>query len=93
MSNRHSMFSTSSKIIADGQFLISIYLVPGLLLPGGGEALDSVPDVPHWPRGAGLLLHGLDVEGDGLVLALDSVGVHLHHLSIDSLCNTRLVMW
>ena len=91
------MFSTSSKIIADGQFLISIYLVPGLLLPGGGggggEALDGVPDVPHRPRGAGLLLHGLDVEGDGLVLVLDSVGVHLHHLSIDSLCNTRLVMW
>ena len=87
------MFSTCSKIIADGQFLISIYLVPGLLLPGGGEALDGVPDVPHRPRGAGLVLHGLEVEGDGLVLALDSVGVHLHHLSIDSLCNTRLVMW
>ena len=87
------MFSTSSKIIADGQFLISIYLVPGLLLPGGGEALDGVPDVPHRHCGAGLLLHGLEVEGDGLVLVLDSVGVLLHHLSIDSLCNTRLVMW
>ena len=71
-------------------YRISVYLVPSLLLPGsgGGEALDGVPDVPHRPRGAGLVLHGLEVEGDGLVLALDSVGVHLHHLNIDSLCNT-----
>ena len=67
-------------------YRISAYLVPGLLLAGGGEALDGVPDVPHRPRGAGLVLHGLEVEGDGLVLALDSVGVHLHHLNIDSLC-------
>ena len=65
-------------------YRISVYLVPGLLLAGGGggEALDGVPDVPHRPRGAGLVLHGLEVEGDGLVLALDSVGVHLHHLNI-----------
>ena len=73
-------------------YRISVYLVPGLLLAGGGggEALDGVPDVPHRPRGAGLVLHGLEVEGDGLVLALDSVGVHLHHLNTDSLCNTCL---
>ena len=34
----------------------------------------------------------LEVEGDGLVLALDSVGVHLHNLNINSLWNNCLVV-
>ena len=41
---------------------------------GLGEPLDVVPHVPHRSH---LLVHGLEVEGDGLVLTLDRVGVHL----------------
>ena len=44
------------------------------------EALDVVSDIPDGP---GLVrLHGLQVEGDGLVLALDSVRVNLNNLEI-----------
>ena len=44
---------------------------------GLGEPLDVVPHVSDRPH---LILHGLEVEGDWLVLTLDRVGVHLDHV-------------
>ena len=56
---------------------------PGCLLVRCGKPLDVVSHISDWLQLlllVHLVLHGLEVEGDGLVLALDCVGIHLDNL-------------